>query len=196
MVRLAPLLIVVAVLAVAPDLDAKDRKKKRVDSGSPSLAFELPDEAVSDGTWDGTWMYVNRHHRFALWLRTDGARPEAKLRYQSMGSAESFITDWSGYVEYAEKKGEGVFSFRIDRADDDLIVGDWYWHLEFPTTYRTESSPVRVFRLGDGRMLRIEFPQFVRVVFQRGQRAENRVSTAWTFRKVSRRHLLWDELPF
>ncbi|MDH3627701.1 MAG: hypothetical protein OEV00_13975 [Acidobacteriota bacterium] len=159
-------------------------------------AAELPQDATLEGDWFGTWIYASRDHRFAAWIQMDGKRPEIKFRFQAMGSGESFITDWRGQATYHEREGEGVFSFKMDQGDADQFSGQWDWELVFPTSSRTESSPVRGYRANDGRDLRIEFQDHNRTLVRGGRRMSSDATFVWSFRKVSRRHILWDELPF
>ena len=40
-------------------------------------------ERTNQGNWDGTWVYVNRDARYALWMRTgEDGRPEIRLKFQ------------------------------------------------------------------------------------------------------------------
>ena len=126
----------------------------------------------------------------------DGDHPEVKLRFQSMGSGESFETDWNGQSTYVLNRGNGTFSCDVTTGNENQLSGNWFWRLEYPNSSRTETSPIRMFRLEDGRMLRIEFPEFERTLVKRGKRTYSKVNHSWSFRKISRRILLWDELPF
>ena len=167
------------------------------DESSPAaLSNVLPEDASLDGNWHGTWIYVSREHRFALWVQMQGDHVEVRLRYQSMGSGESFQTDWNGQATYVVNRGNGTFSFDITKSDENLLFGDWFWRLEYPNSSRTETSPIRMYRIADGRMLRIEFPEFERTLVKRDKRTHSKVNHSWSFRKISRRILLWDELPF
>ena len=39
------------------------------------------DDPTTAGSFDGTWMYVNRDMHFALWLRTKNGAPEVKVKF-------------------------------------------------------------------------------------------------------------------
>jgi hypothetical protein len=53
------------------------------------------------GEWDGTWFYVTRARKMALWIRTEDGQPRMKLRLLGQsGGLESFTTDWDSQAEY------------------------------------------------------------------------------------------------
>ena len=58
-------------------------------------------DRTNAGDWTGTWIYVWRDGRMALWLRPgkDG-KLEARFQFQSTSSPETFETDWSGKSTY------------------------------------------------------------------------------------------------
>jgi len=149
------------------------------------------------GTWDGTWYYSNRDSRIVLWLRSDNGAPEARLRY--LGTTippEAFATDWDGEASYAIEKGDGNFHFTLIERDADTIRGNWDWILEAGRSARAERGEFTMYRGGDGRMLVMAFENFERV-HRRGDRFERYPSEhVMTFRKISKRLVLWDEIPF
>jgi len=151
----------------------------------------------TEGHWDGTWFYISRDQRFALWFKTEDGVPQVKLRYASMNSGEGFETDWTGTSDYQLPSAAGHFSLGITRKGKDEIDGRWEWLLKAGKGIRLEEGDYRMYRTGDGRFLALVFDEMTRTV--NGGKGKNKVyksSTAWTFRKASKRLVLWDELPF
>jgi hypothetical protein len=149
-----------------------------------------------NGNFVGTWWYVNRDIRAALWLKSVDGEIAAKLQMLRFGSRESFITDWDGVASYDLRGGAGSFALSIDEGDANELRGSWAWELRFPDSSRSESSPVKLYRTGDGRRLVMHFPTLREVVVRPNKTADSTIEKVWTFRQASRRLLLWDELPF
>jgi hypothetical protein len=152
-------------------------------------------EPTTAGRWYGTWVYANRDTHVALWLRGPDDAPEIKLRYFSVATAEGFETDWDGTSEYHFRGRRGTVALTIEARDANAIEGAWRWQYGDVNQVREERAGLSVFRMGSGRQLVLHFRDFEREY--RGER-DLRVATeqAWTFTKVSRRHALWEELPF
>jgi hypothetical protein len=154
-------------------------------------------ERTDQGNWDGTWVYANRDAKYALWLRTnEEGRPEARLKYQSTSSPETFETGWDGKASYALSGQPVTFALVFERADANLLAGSWTWDAEFGKSSRKEIGTFEAFRAGDGRALILRFKTYERTVKKREQVRTNEALPIWTFRKVSKRQALWDELPF
>jgi hypothetical protein len=155
----------------------------------------VPDR-TSEGNWDGTWVFATRDAKYALWLRTTRGRTQARLRYQSISSPETFETDWDGKVTYALAGMPVTFALTFERADPLLLEGTWDWNAEFADSARKESGAFEAFRSGDGRSLVFRFKSFQRTVRRKENVRTTEALPVWTFRKVSKRQALWDELPF
>jgi hypothetical protein len=154
-------------------------------------------QRTDQGNWDGTWVYANRDAKYALWLRTPvGGRPEVRLRYQATSSPETFETGWDGKATYALSGQPVTFAFVLERADADVLAGTWNWNAQFGRSSRTETGTFEAFRAGDGRALVLRFKSYERVVKRKDNVRTTQALPIWTFRKVSKRHALWDELPF
>ena len=52
-------------------------------------------ERTDAGDWDGTWWYVSRDAKMALWIRTVDGVPELRFQYASKNAPEGFVTDWN-----------------------------------------------------------------------------------------------------
>lgn len=157
-------------------------------SGSP--------EKVSAGEWDGTWYYVNRDYRMALWLRTVDGKLQHRMQITSLFAPEGFLTDWSGRAEYTTRNTPGVFELKIDEIDDDELRGTWFWDLQFVRSGRREEANVRIYRAGVGRTFVMKFEQFERTIRRGTEEQLMSAPRAWTFIKASKRQVLWEELPF
>jgi hypothetical protein len=155
--------------------------------------LKLPDKNDL-GNWDGTWFYVSRDYRMVLWLRTVDGAPQLKLQYMSLASPEGFATDWNGQAEYRVKNTTATFAMAISEGQADEIHGTWDWVLEFGNSSREEHATFRIYRSGDGRSLVVQFEDFSRRVRTGEQVKEYRTELAWTFRKVSKRLVRWEEI--
>jgi hypothetical protein len=155
-------------------------------------------ERTTAGEWAGTWMYVSRDGRMALWLRAgkDGL-PEARLQYQSTANPETFETDWSGKTTYYLSGQAATFEIRLARRERDDLAGRWEWLVDFGDSGRSETSDFRIYRVGDGRSLALEFQKGYVKALRRGDRiTKQEIPPVITFVKASRRLVLWDELPW
>ena len=159
-------------------------------------SISLPDR-TNAGSWDGTYSYTNRDGSWALWIRTVDGLPQVKARFLSLANAEGFETDWNGVSDYVTARASGRFDLGIAFRDAETISGRWEWTLRVGRSARTESGEYVIYRTGDGRRLVLRFRELIRSL-RRGDEPETRhdITAAWTFRKVSRRELLWDEIPF
>lgn len=155
-------------------------------------------EPTTAGDWNGSWMYVWRDGRMALWIR-DGKNgvPELRFQYQSTSNPETFETDWSGKSTYYLSGQAATFELRLTKRERDEIRGRWEWKVDFGDSGRSETGDVRIYRVGDGRMLAFEFqPGYARAIY-RGERVSKFENPpVFNFVKASRRIVLWDELPW
>lgn len=153
-------------------------------------------EPSHEGIWDGTWMYVNRNARMVMWIKTEDGLPQVKFQYLSTSSSEGFVTDWTTRAEYEMPRANGKFSMNVKKRDAKVIEGRWEWRLDSENSSRTEEGDYRIYRTGDGRFFVIDFVEYRKTLV--GKRGERVFTThpAWTFQKVSKRLVLWDELPF
>ena len=149
------------------------------------------------GEWGGTWFYVSRDARFALWFRDDeDGLPEVKLQYFGMQNAETFITDWKGQADYFYRDVPGAFALSLTERDANLIKGNWSWVLDLGSSARTERASVELHRTGDGRRLVLVFDSLDLVVRRGTEVRHTNDRLAYTFAKVSKRLVRWEELPF
>ncbi len=153
-------------------------------------------EPVTAGTFDGTWMYVNRDLRFALWIRTKDGVPQVRLQYQSLASPEAFETDWDGKAVYYLAGNPVTFALKLGTSNAQQLTGTWAWNLEVEHSARREAADVVIYRTQYGRTLLMDFQNFRRTITRNGKDSLMKVPFNWTWNKVSNRELLWDELPF
>lgn len=181
--------LVAAMLLAAPS---------RADLGYYGRSDVLRGDPTTAGDWTGSWVYVSRDQHWALWLREgDGGKVEAKLQYQGQASFENFETDWSGTAEYYLAGTPVKFELKLTKSSADRIEGSWRWTASFPDSERIETAKVALYRVAYGRALTLDFgDNYVRIVRRGGKESKVTVPTAWGFTKVSRRHVLWDEMPW
>ena len=166
-----------------------------------ALALTLPSLVQSQqdltdlGTWDGSWWHRSRDYNMAVWLRTVDGVPELKLQFFSLGRPEGFVTDWNGQATYEVRDGNGSFSMTLTERDGVMLKGTWAWELDLGSSGRSEHGEFIVYRAGDGRTLAIDFAEITKVI-RRGDRLQTvKVPQRLSFRKASKRLVLWDELP-
>ncbi len=165
------------------------------DPKAPGISKRRMPPSTTDGSWDGTWFYMNRDMKMALWFLTEGDTVKVKLQYLDMADAESFATNWEGQAEYAHRGSQGKMSIGLQETSPDRMAGDWSWELKNKVSSRVESGQFEMFRSLDGRSLVMAFSDLSRK-FQGKRSQELELDAIWTFRKASRRHVVWGELPF
>lgn len=190
MARLLPILI---MLLFAGTATAQDPNEQFTPWGRTTI--QVP-ERSDDGDWDGTWWYSNRDFKIALWIETAEGKPRVKLRYLSLNSPEGFETDWNGDAQYDMGNAPGIFALNMKQRDRDTIAGRWEWALTGQRSVRREEGDYTIYRAGDGRHLVIQFHRLEKVVESGGQTRRSETSPTLSFRKASKRQVLWDELPF
>ncbi len=181
------------VLAVAAL--ASEEKSNLPGIGTERVLIKKPDSTTA-GSFDGTWMYVNRDARFVLCSRMkDGVR-QVKVQYQSLASPEAFETDWDGKAVYYMGGSQVNFELELGASTADELVGTWSWVLEFGPLGRRETADVVIYRTGFGRNLVMDFRNYAKTITRGDEDQTTRIPVAWTWIKISKRELLWDELPF
>ncbi len=171
------------------------KREVPIKSSLGRMGIGMP-ELTSKGTWDGTWLYISRDVHLALWISEDQGKPIVKFRYEgSLRGSETFETDWTGKARYFVENHPGTFEFKLKKTGPDLIEADWDWELDMRGSSRTEKADIEMYRAGDGLRLVMYFKDFERIVLSQGQRKVHNFPQAWTFRKMSRRLVLWEELP-
>ena len=143
------------------------------------------------GDWAGTWFYVNKQRKMALWMRVEAGTPEFKLRVQEKGTNMS--TDWDGQASYDAAGKSGEFSMAVDQRDDTTISGSWVWTVGNQDGRWEETADFTMYRVGRGRQLVMRVENWQRESASALRQMELQY---WTFQKVSRRQALWGELPF
>jgi hypothetical protein len=163
--------------------------------GPAKLLLEKADP-TNAGTFDGTWIYVNRDSRYALWARTKNGVPQIKIQYQSLANPEAFETDWDGKAVYYLAGTPVNFDLTLGKRDANRIAGTWSWVLKVENSARNETADLAIYRTGYGRTLLMDFQNYKRTIMRSGKEQTFHVPMAWTWTKISQRELLWDELPF
>ncbi len=159
----------------------------------------LVPEDTGAGVWDGTYAFVCRDFRIALWIRMRDDKPEMKLRYHSLQAAESFETDWDGRATYYLAGAPATFEIAYKSRNARRIEGSWHWVAQATGSERIDDTVFSVFRSGWGRSAVFKFDKMERQV-RRGNGVKiypTAPPPIWTFRKVSKRvDVLWEEIPF
>jgi hypothetical protein len=185
--------IVIVAAAALPSALVLAQSNRRNTFGHTDLRVPKPTDA---GEWDGTWWYVNRDARMAIWLRTVDGLPELKFQFMSLSAPEGFATDWNAHSEYETRNAAGLFDLQIDERDANTIKGTWNWTLDTDDSARRQRGEVTIFRTGSGRQLVVYFNRFEFSIGRKDQEKWQPARQSWTFRKASKRLVLWDELPF
>lgn len=194
--RLSRMLVAAVIAGVcALAVSASEIKTNQPGTGTEKILLDKPDP-TNAGSFDGTWIYVNRDARFVLWSRMkDGVR-QMRVQYQSLASPEAFETDWNGKAEYYMAGSQVNFDLKLGASTPNEIDGKWSWVLEFGPLGRKETADVVIYRTGFGRKLLMDFQNYEKTISRGGQDQTMKAPVAWTWIKVSNRELLWDELPF
>ena len=68
-------------------------------------------ERSDEGDWYGTWYFVSRSRKMAVWFRDKDGVPQMRVRLQEQAQGlEGFSTDWEGQAEYSAAGLAGVGS--------------------------------------------------------------------------------------
>jgi hypothetical protein len=89
-----------------------------------------------------------------------------------------------------------TFELKLANADATKLTGAWFWDLEIGDSARKEKADVVVYRTGYGRTLQMDFNNYEKTIRRSGVDQMARVPTSWAWTKISKRELLWAELPF
>jgi len=184
-----------AAAAFALAVPAGEEKTDLKGMGNERIVISMADP-TSAGSFDGTWMYVNRDMQFGMWIRTKNGVPQVKLQYQSLSSTEAFETDWDGKAAYYLAGAPVTFELKLGACTPDRIVGSWSWVLKAGMTRRSETADIVMYRTWEGRTLLMDYQNFERTITRGDKQRVFKTPTVWNWIKVSKRELLWDEFPF
>lgn len=194
--RRTPLLTAVAVgIAITLTVHAGELRTNLPGVGPERQAVQM-DDPTSAGSFDGTWMYVNRDVHFVLWIRTKNGVPQVKVQFQSLASPEAFESDWDGKAAYYMAGNPVTFELKLGESTVDRIVGKWLWVLTVGDSMRRESAEIVMYRTVYGRTLLMDFVNYEKTITSNGKNKIMQAPVVWNWTKVSNRELLWDELPF
>jgi hypothetical protein len=184
-----------AVAAFALAAPAGEQKTDLKGIGNEQIVIQMADP-TNAGSFDGTWMYVNRDMQFGLWIRTRNGVPQIKLQFQSLASTEAFETDWDGKASYYLAGAPVNFELKLGASTADRLSGSWSWVLKAGPTGRSETANIVVYRTWDGRTLLMDFQNFEKKITQGDKERVFKTPVVWNWIKISKRELLWDEFPF
>ena len=155
-------------------------------------------ERSDAGDWYGTWYYVSRTQKMAIWIRDDDGTPQVKWRLSGTqsGDLDSFSTDWSSQGVANDRGQSGTFKLTLDTADQNTIAGNWAWEVRAGKNGRKDTANFELYRSGDGRHAVMRITDWKREFWGKREYAQTQEYKVWTFRKASRREAMWNELPF
>jgi len=191
---LRPLLAAAVLLAFAA-VPASEEKTNLPGPGTDRVGIMKSDETTL-GNFDGTWMYVNRDSRFAMWIRAKDGKRQVRLQFQSLAGPESFETDWDGKAVYYMAGQPVTFELKLGDTSADRMTGTWTWIAQLEHSGRKEKADIMLYRTDYGRNLNMDFKNFEKILTYGGKDRTIRVPTSWSWTKISKRELLWEELPF
>ena len=154
------------------------------------------DEPTDAGSFDGSWMYVNRDMRFGMWIRTKNGTPQVRLQFQSLASPEAFESDWDGKALYYLAGNPVIFELKLGECTANRIVGKWEWVLSTGTAMRKETADIVIYRTVYGRSVVMDFQNYEKTISDNVKNKVMRAPVVWNWIKISNRELLWDEFPF
>jgi hypothetical protein len=184
-----------AVFSLALAVTAEEEKTGLRGFGNERVTISMADP-TNAGTFDGTWMYVNRDMQFGMWIRTKNGVPQVKLQFQGLASPEAFESDWDGKAAYYLAGSPVTFELKLGTSSADRIAGTWSWVLKAGQTGRSETASIVMYRTWDGRTLLMDFQDYERVLTRGSQNKVFKTANVWNWIKISKRELLWDEFPF
>lgn len=166
-----------------------------VEQRRPGIAEFHLTPRTDAGDWYGTWAYKSRNQRILLWLQEDeSGKPEFRLQYQDLGSTEAFGTDWTGRADYTVVGNDALFHMATDKWDANTITGTLKWDLHVKSLDRQRAGKFEMYRGDDGRILVLHFFDQL-LTIQRGEKkAVDETPIAWTFVKISKREIRWEEI--
>lgn len=152
---------------------------------------------TDDGNWDGTWVYRNRELQVAIYGRTHNGLPQLKFQFRSTVMPDAFVTDWDGRASYLFAGNPASFETILTERDANVIKGTWSWERTASGDRRKEEGRFTLRRSGDGRWMTLVFEDLERTRYRAtGEPLRHPVNQSWGFRKVSKRVVRWEELPF
>jgi len=192
--RLCPLLIAVVVSGTV-GFPASEVKTNLPGAGTDAVAI-MKSDATNAGSFDGTWMYVNRDSHFAMWIRTKNGKRQVRVQYQSLASPEAFETDWDGKSVYYMAGKAITFDLTLLKTDAAQMTGTWSWIAQLDNAARKESADLVIYRTGYGHTLNMDFENYTMTLMRGGTERKVTTPTTWSWTQISKRELLWQELPF
>jgi hypothetical protein len=192
---LRPFVAVAVTAAFTLAVPAGEKSTEFRGIGNEKIVIQMADP-TSAGSFDGTWMYVNRDVQFGMWIRTKNGTPQIKIQSQSLASTEAFETDWDGKAMYYLGGVPVTFELKLGPGTADRMTGAWSWVLKSGTGGRSETANIVMYRTWDGRTLLMDFQDYQRRLSQGDKARVVNAPTVWNWIKISKRELLWDEFPF
>ncbi len=187
------------LFVVTPSGVLAQEKVKKMPKGSPSSKAQgvrtIPAK-TEEGSFAGTWFYIDRDKRFAFFIKEEDGNNMLKVRWKMRGG-EEFETGWDGKCQYMYKGYEGKASLVISNPKDrNELKGEWEWTYATDTMTRIERSNFTIYRAEDGRKLVWMLPDFERIIQSGEQSKKHSYEDMHIFRKISDRIVDWEDIPF
>lgn len=154
--------------------------------------------ATSEGNWHGTWQYGNVQEKVALFMRqSEGAPVEIRLQYSGSRPVQEFATDWNGAASYSVQGRPASFELEVSERTDERISGTIRWDFPLAENVReSRSGKFVIYRKLDGRYLQLHADEFEWKRYSGETVIGRQVGPMdWSFRKRSKRIVMWEELP-
>ncbi len=166
-----------------------------------------PPPETTAGSFTGTWTRVEPGQRQALQIRQAGdGRFEVRFYWWT---ADDFLLDtgWEVEHEYRWRGFPGTLAIRIDqeRSTPDRLVGRWERRQQGADKSRLrEEGPLTIYRTGDNGWklamvidpLTIEASVDEPIAPYESAGRERTTRRVWIMRRVARRLIAWDEIPW
>lgn len=172
----------------------------------PAWANPPEPAKVSAGDFEGTWFRVQRGERQALQIRRAESGAYEINFYWWTNQGFEIDTDFAQKHEFAYRAFPGSLELVVDRdatSDDELVARFERKQAGARGSLLTESGEVRIYRTGDGRKLVwLQDPMHVQITVaepitpKETEGVARDESRKWIFRRVARRMVSWDEIPW
>src|SRR5262249_10864407 len=158
----------------------------------------MPD-ATTEGTFEGTWYYVDPEFQIAIFISREGAG-KLQIRYQlrDKGGTE-YETDATGSAKYVQAGGLVKVLFTGSAASNDRTVGRHERKIHTKKGTVTESSDFDMFRAERGKKLVLHYDDWKVESTDTAGRKKTLESTKdlfRIFRKASEIVIGFEEIPF
>ncbi len=153
-------------------------------------------DPTTEGTFVGTWFYIDRDMRFAFYFKEEEGKIQAKLRWE-IHHGEMFETDWDGKCTYMYGGNEGVVHLDIANPENkNQLEGKWSWRFGSGSGERLEEGTFTIYRSEKGLKLAWIMPDWFKSFKSGDKQKKYQYEQMHILRKASNRLIQWEEIPF